>query len=182
MNYRATYKASATVTQGMDLSITIDFTYSSAYTKKQVMEQIKEIAVEEFSHGSKLFTTDDIKVKCVKTTDDRPVNPRDYPGMCAYIVELKDKKMFKVGMSCYFNRRKRELEKQYGTVNTIHLFKFDNIENAYLMEVLLHKYFKEKYPKATFIPNDRFKGIKCTEKDLKTLDTIAKELENKIWF
>lgn len=107
---------------------------------------------------------------------------KEYSGICAYIVELEDKNQIKVGKAKNFDRRKRELENQYGTVNTIHLFKFDDEEDAYMMEVLLHRFFKQYYPNSRFIPQDRFENADYTLTELEMLDRVAEELRNKKWF
>lgn len=107
---------------------------------------------------------------------------KEYRGRCAYIVELEDKNQIKVGKTDNFAQRKKDLEKQYGTVNTIHLFKFEDTEDAYMMEVLLHRFFKQYYPNSRFIPQDRFENADYTLAELEMLDKVAEELKNKKWF
>ena len=104
-------------------------------------------------------------------------------GHFAYILYLKDCEMIKVGKSSRMEDRMRALEKQYGELEVLHAFEFYNTEDAYLMEVLLHKYFKEKYPFADFIPQDRFGGeVDFTIEDLKNLELVAAEIKTKKWF
>lgn len=101
---------------------------------------------------------------------------------CAYIVYLANKDMIKVGKSSRLVTRLKELKNQYGNLALVKQFIFDNEEDAYLMEVLLHKYFKKYYPNNEFIPQDRFKGVNITKKDLETLEKTAQEIREKNWF
>ena len=99
----------------------------------------------------------------------------------AYIVELKDQNMIKVGKTNKITQRLNQLKRQYGTVKLIHNFNFNNEEDAYLMEVVLHKYFKEKYPDS-FVPQDRFERAKVTKADLETLEISATKIRKMLWF
>ncbi len=100
----------------------------------------------------------------------------------AYIIQLIDTNQIKVGKTDNLNRRTRDLEKQYGDLKILKLFDFDNVEDAFLMEVLLHKYYKEKYPNSTFVPQDRFTNAKYNVQDENILSQLAKEITNKKWF
>lgn len=103
-------------------------------------------------------------------------------SICAYIVYLEDCDLIKVGMSNNFPRRKKELIAKYGELDVIEIFPFNNVEDAYLMEVILHKFFKEKYPNGTYIPQDRFQNVDLTQIEIYKLREIAEELRNKKWF
>ena len=100
----------------------------------------------------------------------------------AYIVELVEEGMIKVGKTNNFTARAKQLEKQYGKINLLHSFAFDNAEDAFLMEVLLHKYYKKKYEGAIFIPQDRFANVGLTKNDIFVLEETAKEIGQKKWF
>lgn len=105
------------------------------------------------------------------------------PNPCSYILLLKEEiVMTKVGMTTNLVRRLKQLKKQYGNnIEILAIFNFENVEDAYLMETLLHKFYKKK-GKGEFIPQDRFIGNVFHEKDLSTLFKVADELRNKEWF
>lgn len=101
---------------------------------------------------------------------------------CAYIMYLEDLNMIKVGKSKEVNTRLGRLGSKYGKIQLLKVFPFDNEEDAYLMEVILHKYYKEKYPNSIFIPQDRFEGAGFTTEDLETLEKAAEKIRHEIWF
>lgn len=100
---------------------------------------------------------------------------------CAYIVYLKDKKMIKVGKAKSFKTRIKGLQKDYGTIVPLHLFHFETEEQAYHMEIIMHSYFKEKYP-YSFVPQDRFEHAFCTQEDVNALEGSAEMLRKIKWF
>jgi hypothetical protein len=105
-----------------------------------------------------------------------------YAQEFAYVVSIPKEKMIKVGKTCNLNRRMRELEREYETeIDLLQIFEFENAEDAYLMEVLLHKYFKKKYPKS-FVPQDRFADAIFDDKDAKILLATAEKIKEIIWF
>jgi len=95
LEYTATYKIVAN-TKKCTIEDRMQFTYTTAITKKEAMEQAKRQWIEtENSLLKWLFEDepieiDEVKIRCVRTTDDRPLNTKEYTGMCAYIVELED--------------------------------------------------------------------------------------------
>lgn len=100
----------------------------------------------------------------------------------AYIAFLPEEQIIKVGKTCKIDRRINELKRQYQEeVILQHAFAFDNAEDAYLMEILLHKYFKTKYPDS-FIPQDRFSDACCEMKDIEILIAAAEKIKEIIWF
>ena len=101
---------------------------------------------------------------------------------CAYIVFLKDKNMIKVGKANRVSSRLNALSSRYGTVELVHAFPFENEEDAYIMEVILHKYYKENYPNSIFIPQDRFEGAGFTKHDLALLEKAAEKIRHEIWY
>lgn len=100
---------------------------------------------------------------------------------CAYIVYLPDCEMLKVGKAKVFHKRITSLKQSYGTVIPLHLFTFEDEEDAYQMEILLHKYFKKMYP-YSFVPQDRFECAVCTKEDIEILDKAADKLRKINWF
>lgn len=101
---------------------------------------------------------------------------------CSYILYLKDLDMIKVGKAKDFKKRYKQLSREYGEVIPLHWFEFDNEEDAYIMEVILHKYYKEKYPNSNFIPQDRFGEAGLTVADLETLTQVAERIRTENWF
>lgn len=99
----------------------------------------------------------------------------------AYIA-LLDKDTIKVGKTNNLNRRMYQLNNDYASVQLLASFEFNNTEDAFLMEVLLHKYYKAKYPKAEFLPQDRFKGAGLNEKDLENMSQMVNKIKNMEWF
>lgn len=103
-------------------------------------------------------------------------------GHFAYIVEFgRTKIVTKVGMTSHLVQRMNQLKKKYGTPRILAVYHFDNVEDAYIMEVLLHRFFKEKNI-AEFVPQDRFKGRVFFEEDKEVLERVAEEIRNKRWF
>jgi predicted GIY-YIG superfamily endonuclease len=107
--------------------------------------------------------------------------PAETPLSNAYIVYLKDKKMLKVGKTNNIKQRMTALKKQYGEIQMVHTFGFNNEEDAYLMEIILHKYFKQKYPN-NFIPQDRFADAEVTQEDIEILEKSAQKIQKTLWF
>lgn len=103
---------------------------------------------------------------------------------CAYIVRFNSSQgiITKVGYTTNFKQRKYQLERKYGIIEPLDFYCFDNEEDGYMMEILLHKYFKEKEMK-NFIPQDRFIGdVYDRKEDKPILSKVAEELKNKKWF
>ena len=93
----------------------------------------------------------------------------------AYIMYIWSKKKLmyvKIGYSCDPKRRAKEHLKKYGAteVETLKLYSFDNDDDAYTMENILRKYFKNKEG-SIFIPRDRFQNVQCTKEDIDFLDS-----------
>lgn len=101
---------------------------------------------------------------------------------CAYIISLEDCGQLKVGKTKNYDERMYRLEKQYGEITPMITFDFDNEEDAYLMEVILHKFFKERYPESTFVPQDRFDYIPISSRDVDILEKVAEKIRKEIWF
>ena len=99
---------------------------------------------------------------------------------CAYIVMLPNG-VLKVGKTNNTQRRFYQLQNEYSMVEVLHTFPFDNEEDAYIMEVILHKYYKEK-EEVTFIPNDRFENATFTEKDKIILEKVAEKIRKEKWY
>lgn len=99
----------------------------------------------------------------------------------AYIV-LLNKDIIKVGKTNNLNRRMSELRSQYDRVILLKDFKFNDTEDAFIMEVLLHKYYKAKYPEAEFLPQDRFKGAGLDNDDLEIMEQMAEKVRTEKWF
>ena len=102
--------------------------------------------------------------------------------ICAYIVYLEDHHLIKVGKSKDFDQRYYNLQKDYGTVIPQYFFYFDNEEDAYIMECVLHKFFKEVNKADVFIPQDRFSYVNITLQDIEQLDQAAEKIRNQNWF
>lgn len=103
-------------------------------------------------------------------------------GHFCYILEFgRTNIVTKVGMTSHLTQRMNQLKKKYGTPRILALYNFDNVEDAYIMEVLLHKYFKQKNI-VEFIPQDRFLGRVFFQTDLPILESVAEELRGKKWF
>jgi excinuclease UvrABC nuclease subunit len=112
-----------------------------------------------------------------------PVLLSNTPNDCgAYIIFLKEHDMIKVGKAKNFYARVNQLRNQYGEILPIHLFTFDNEEDAYMMEIVLHKYYKEKYPNSQFIPQDRFAKAGCSLADIEILSQAARKIKQTNWF
>lgn len=101
---------------------------------------------------------------------------------CAYIVYLEDLQMIKVGKANDFKSRVKSLSYSYGKITPLQVFEFADEEDAYLMEVLLHKYYKKHYPNSTFVPQDRFENANYTLDDKRVLIKVADEIRMKYWF
>lgn len=101
---------------------------------------------------------------------------------CAYILLLEHYDLIKVGKAKNFKKRLVSLRKQYGKITPLHLFEFDNEEDAYIMEIVLHKYYKKMYPNNNFIPQDRFGFVGLTVTDLEILTKVAEKIRKEKWF
>lgn len=139
------------------------------------MEKYWGLAPQQLRYKDKVF-------KRIENAQELAIEYTTFTDLaCAYIVYLEDIKMLKVGKANNFEKRLYQLNNQYGKVTPIFVFNFEDEDNAYLMEVLLHKYFKRKYP-YNFIPQDRFVNAICSIKDINILKGIAEEIKNKKWF
>lgn len=99
----------------------------------------------------------------------------------SYIVWLVKSNLIKVGKSSRLDARISELREQYGQTMLIKTFPFKSEEDAYLMEVLLHRYFKEMKD-TTFFPQDRFGGVDFNKIDIKQLEMVADKVRTMHWF
>ena len=106
---------------------------------------------------------------------------REYEA-CAYVMYLEDHNMIKVGKTVNLKNRVSDLSKQYGSVRVLHTFGFSNEEDAFIMEVLLHKYYKKYYKECMFCPQDRFIGADLNSTDIQILEKAAEEIRIKKWF
>lgn len=106
---------------------------------------------------------------------------RDFEA-CAYVVWLEDYAMIKVGKTKNLNTRISQLKGDYGKVKLLHTFGFSNEEDAYIMEVVLHKYYKKYYKECAFIPQDRFLGADLNSTDIKILESAAEKIRLEKWF
>lgn len=141
--------------------------YDSAYKYSDKVHHLKEL--EEYFY---------------QTTFENQVKELPHPttdACCSYIVALEKVNCLKVGKTNSFNARMKALDKQYGKVRPLHTFDFDNDEDAFIMEIVLHKYFKEKYP-YNFIPQDRFQDADFTLEDLIALEKSAQKIREMKWF
>lgn len=117
-----------------------------------------------------------------KVKTKRQITYTSHEQEFAYIAFLPEEQIIKVGKTCKIDRRISELKRQYQKeVLLQHVFAFDNAEDAYLMEILLHKYFKEKYPDS-FIPQDRFSNARYEIEDIEILNAAAEKIKEIIWF
>lgn len=137
--------------------------------------------------GERLFLQEEerksLKEKMQNVVIDVLTDNSNYTS-CAYIVRFDTLQgiITKVGYTTNFKRRSYELQRKYGFIDPLAFFCFDNEEDGYMMEILLHKYYKEKGT-GKFIPQDRFIGdIYDIEEDLPILLEVAEELRNKKWF
>lgn len=101
---------------------------------------------------------------------------------CAYIMYLEDHAMIKVGKTIDLKGRTYDLSRKYGSVRVLHTFGFNNEEDAYLMEVLLHKYYKKYYKNCAFCPQDRFSGASLNDTDIQILESAAEKIRLEKWF
>jgi hypothetical protein len=111
----------------------------------------------------------------------QPFDNREYEA-CAYIVWLEDCNTLKVGKTNNMNTRLTGLRSSYGSIKLLHTFGFDNEEDAYLMEVVLHKYYKKYYKECAFVPQDRFVGADFNSTDLQILENAAEKIRMTKWF
>lgn len=142
------------------------------------------ICDEAFKYTDKVYQLKELEEYYYKTTLENQVQELPHPTTtkcCSYIVILEKEGCLKVGKTNNFNSRMKALATQYGTVRPIHTFDFDNDEDAFLMEIVLHKYFKQKYP-YNFIPQDRFKNADFTLEDLIALEKSAQKIRDIEWF
>lgn len=120
--------------------------------------------------------------KITKIKDfDLKVEKQNDATAYAYIALLVKQKMIKVGKTERLEARLNELNTKYGATTYLEVFSFSNVEDAYIMEVILHKYFKEQ-PQSIFIPQDRFDRIICSDKDLAKLRKAAQKIPAIDWF
>lgn len=90
----------------------------------------------------------------------------------AYVVDLGND-IIKVGKTNNMSKRIYALKNQYSQdLEVLKVYEFENEEDAYLFEVILHRYFKTLYPEDVFIPQDRFEGIMISDNDWKALDDL----------
>lgn len=120
-------------------------------------------------------------VDCLRDWLGESFDSRDCEA-CAYILYLADEDMIKVGKTVNLKKRVYDLKREYGTVQILHTFGFSNEEDAYLMEVLLHKYYKKYYKECVFCPQDRFMGADLNQTDVKILEKAAEDIRTKKWF
>ena len=119
--------------------------------------------------------------KIVKIKDFDLIAKQKDAEAYAYIALLVDQNLVKVGKTKRLIARQNELIDKYGTTCFLETFAFSNEEDAYIMEVLLHKYFK-KQPQSIFIPQDRFDRITCSDEDLDILRKAAQKIRTIDWF
>ena len=96
-----------------------------------------------------------------------------YPSKpCAYVLELFNKndfKWLKVGKAKDLSKRVRQLINEYKEIDHIEVketFECDTEDDALTMENILRKFYKSK-AESSFIPNDRFEGIRYKENELR---------------
>lgn len=146
--------------------------------------QYWEIREEKRFYKDKVVKIQELVITTITIEDE--VYPTETLGnsdaCCAYILLLEQCDLIKVGKAKNFKKRLASLRSQYGKITPLHLFEFDNEEDAYIMEVLLHKYYKEKYPNSNFIPQDRFGFAGLTVADLESLTKVAEKIRKEIWF
>lgn len=97
-----------------------------------------------------------------------------------YLILLPNE-VLKVGKTVNFEQRMNRLSSDYGKITPLLQAKFDNEEDAYLMEVILHKYFKEKYNDCEFFPQDRFRLKERWQDELAQIEDDFYEIRNKIY-
>ena len=152
--------------------------------KYPALEEYWKIFHEGYRYAEKVRCLKQWETSPFKTTFENQVAELPHStteACCSYIVVLEKEKCIKVGKTNNFNSRMKSLANQYGTVRPLHVFDFDNEEDAYIMEVVLHKYFKERYPDS-FIPQDRFKDADFTLADLIALEKSAQKIREIKWF
>ena len=108
--------------------------------------------------------------------------PIDSEPACAYILKLEEYNQLKVGKTKDWSRRMYRLGKDYGKITPLIYFDFDTEEEAYLMEVVLHQYYKMFYPECDFYPQDRFGYTPLTETDIEYLKIAAENIKKINWF
>ena len=115
-------------------------------------------------------------VRYLREEDIAPKKP------CAYVIILPDG-MLKVGKANNFSNRVNTISSMYSLkgITVLHTFTFDNQEDAYIMEVVLHKYYKGK-EKVIFHPQDRFENATFTEEDAKNLAFAESAIKRIKWF
>ena len=97
-----------------------------------------------------------------------------------YLILLPNE-VLKVGKTVNFEQRMNRLSSDYGKITPLLQAEFDNEEDAYLMEVILHKYFKEKYNDCEFFPQDRFRLKENWQDELAQIEDDFYEIRNKIY-
>lgn len=83
----------------------------------------------------------------------------------------------KVGFTTRFEKRKEELEKTYNlSYKTNAIFRFSNVEDAYEMEIWLHRFYKKKGGILLGNSKDHFNETVFEESDLELLVKIAESI------
>lgn len=92
----------------------------------------------------------------------------------AYIIRI-DENIIKVGKTNNVDRRMYELKRQYPNICLLKSYEFTNEEDAYIFEIILHRYFKIATVNS-FIPQDRFLKKKIYEEEWEVLDSLYKQM------
>ena len=148
------------------------------------LKQYWRIYDNAYKYSDKVYHLKELEEYFYQTTFESQVKELPHPitdACCSYIVALEKANCLKVGKTNNFSTRMKALDKQYGKVRPLHTFDFDNDEDAFIMEIVLHKYFKEKYP-YNFIPQDRFQNADFTLEDLIALEKSAQKIREMKWF
>lgn len=121
-----------------------------------------------------------IKLTPLNYRENEP--PIDSESAFAYIIKLEECNQLKVGKTKDLSRRMDDLRRRYGKISTLQLYSFDTEEEAYIMEVVLHQYYKMFYPECDFIPQDRFMFKPLTKEDIQFFDIAAENVKKINWF
>ena len=92
----------------------------------------------------------------------------------AYVMRI-DKNMIKVGKTNNINQRLCQLRQKYPDIYLLKSYEFKNEEDAYMFEIILHRYFKMSTANS-FIPQDRFLCKQLFEEEWETLDMLYKQM------
>lgn len=92
----------------------------------------------------------------------------------AYVMRI-DENTIKVGKTNNIDKRMYQLKNQYPNIHLLKKYDFTNEEDAYMFEIILHRYFKMATVDS-FIPQDRFLKKKIYEEEWKTLDALYKQM------